>query len=240
MNTEPDLFENYLTTSVLSLGPGKDKYEWYLKYFDYHLLPHFPKAKDSRILELGCGCGMNISALMRNGYENVSGVDISSEQINCAKSKLGVESVIVADAFKYLESNTEKYDVVLLIDILEHFDAEATVSFLKLVRSVLAKNGRVIIQTPCAFSAFMPNYFRDITHKRAYTPQSMTQTLLMSGYKQFRHYPLGTIPNGIKNGIRWALWNLLIVPAIYTFMLVAYGEDMGGIYTANMLTIVDA
>ena len=47
-----------------------------------------PEDKSSKILDLGCGSGYLLDLLLKSGYRNTSGVDISSDQVAfAAKNK---------------------------------------------------------------------------------------------------------------------------------------------------------
>ncbi|MGB3082591.1 MAG: class I SAM-dependent methyltransferase [Candidatus Omnitrophota bacterium] len=73
---------------------------------------------DSRVLDVGCGEGLYLELLRGLGFRNISGIDPSDAMVSKALEKnLSVEK-------KYLQDVTEKeiYDVVVMIDILEHLD----------------------------------------------------------------------------------------------------------------------
>ena len=49
---------------------------------------HFPHlGKDIKIIDLGCGTGQLAAELVKRGYENVDGMDISQGMLNVAKEK---------------------------------------------------------------------------------------------------------------------------------------------------------
>ncbi|NQS89514.1 class I SAM-dependent methyltransferase, partial [Patescibacteria group bacterium] len=41
-----------------------------------------PQDKNSRILDIGCGCGHFLYYLQKNGYTNFYGIDVSSQQVD--------------------------------------------------------------------------------------------------------------------------------------------------------------
>ncbi|MCX7704381.1 MAG: class I SAM-dependent methyltransferase [Planctomycetota bacterium] len=66
--------------------------------FRKYYLPHLPKDKNAKILELGCGYGAFLLFLKQQGYTNLIGVDISPQQVETAH-KLGLQKeVLVAGA----------------------------------------------------------------------------------------------------------------------------------------------
>jgi 2-polyprenyl-3-methyl-5-hydroxy-6-metoxy-1,4-benzoquinol methylase len=108
------------------------------------------KTKKIKILEIGCGGGRNISALKYKYGDKIScfGVDISETSINYAKKIMKDEFFIVGKTIDdYFQD--EKFDIILLVDILEHldnfFDVEKT---LERVSSKLKDSGDVFISCP--------------------------------------------------------------------------------------------
>lgn len=59
------------------------------------------------------------------------------------------DSIFIGDAIDLLPDMSQRYDMVLAIDILEHFDKDAGLQFIKLLQ--LASKGTVIISTPKEF-----------------------------------------------------------------------------------------
>ena len=54
---------------------------------------HIPADQTLEIVDLGCGHGVYVYFLKKAGYKNVSGVDISQEQVELAHS-LGIQEVV--------------------------------------------------------------------------------------------------------------------------------------------------
>lgn len=232
-----DLYKNYTSTSMLLGYDEKGLTTWSEKYFEYHLLKHFPDSRGSRILEIGCGYGRHLRSLLKNGYVNIWGIDISEEQIAYAQDKLGIKNVKVADALTFLEKERNKYDAIIMLDVLEHMDVEYSIRLIRQIWSTLSDNGVLIIQVPNALSPLSVNRDWDITHQRAYTTHSMEQSLRMGGFESIQHFPLPPFANGVKSFIRCILWNYIINPVITMYLRVAVGGRMGGIYTENLLSV---
>jgi SAM-dependent methyltransferase len=231
-----DLYENYTSTSVLF---GVDEKEFTRNsaiYFNKNLLQHFGANKDSRILEIGCGYGRYTKAMLEAGYQHVIGIDISKEQVTYAREQLGLSNVYVADAIEYLDKG-EQYDLILLMDVLEHLDLEYAVLLLRKVYENLRPGGRFIIHVPNSLSPFRPSYYGDVTHVRSFSVDSMSQILRMGGFQKFSHYPLPPMALGLKSAIRRLLWLGVISPAIKLLLKISNGSTSGGIYTSNLLTV---
>jgi 2-polyprenyl-3-methyl-5-hydroxy-6-metoxy-1,4-benzoquinol methylase len=82
---------------------------------------HFPKEHSSQILELGCGHGAMLYFAQRAGYTNITGVDVSPEQVRAA-AKLGVDGVHQGDLLETLKSHADSSpNMVIAFDVIEHF-----------------------------------------------------------------------------------------------------------------------
>lgn len=98
---------------------------------------------DCRILEVGCGTGMLLSALQHREYHNLSGIDFGS-----AFEKKGIRfwQGDIETEFPFEET----FDVIIMRNVLEHF--RDPIRILAVCRDHLAAGGRVIILTPNADS----------------------------------------------------------------------------------------
>jgi cyclopropane fatty-acyl-phospholipid synthase-like methyltransferase len=210
---------------------------WSGLYFDHYILPHLPQDKNARILEIGCGWGKYILQLQKHGYTNVEGIDISPEQIDFAQKQLQLSNVKLSDGEKYLASSKHSYDVIYMIDVLEHLELEDTINIGKIIYQKLNKGGVFLIQVPNGMSILNPIRYADITHTRAFSDYMCTQFMKLSGFSQISNYPLPPLARGLKSSVRALLWKLLINPILKFYMLVANGTLMGGIYTSNIKSV---
>ncbi len=127
------------------------------------ILPLLPDNSKIRILDAGCGYGSLVDFLVKSGYQNVEGVDISEDQIKQARA-MGVERVIQADLFEFLEGD-QRWDVIIGLDLIEHFTKAEVVRLLKLVYESLSEGGRFIGRTPNIDAPFGTVYaYGDFTH----------------------------------------------------------------------------
>lgn len=232
-----DLYENYTSTSVLT-GVDEEKLTaWSVRYFRRHFSPHVPTNKQAKILEIGCGYGRYVKGLQDEGYTQVQGVDISEEQIKYAQEQLGLDSVQRADALTYLEERNEKYDCVLIIDVLEHLEVDYSIALLRKVREALNPGGKVIIQVPNGLSPLSPNFHNDITHKRAYSYKSIGQTFLLSGFKKFASYEAGPFIYSFKSAIHYVVWNFFLKPIVTLSIIGIHGSREVRIFTNNIIGV---
>jgi 2-polyprenyl-3-methyl-5-hydroxy-6-metoxy-1,4-benzoquinol methylase len=237
-----DFFRNYSSTHW-AFGGYSDEAKtaaFALAYFKRILLPHLSKDRNARILDVGCGDGRYMKALVENGYYNIFGIDISEEQVEDARNRLGLDRVAVADALEFLRAQERHYDAILMIDILEHLDLDYSIKVLTAARAALKDNGIVLVQVPNSISPLSFYIYGDLTHKRAYTVDSIRQTMLLASFRDdaISYYALPPVSSGVIGLIRNVLWHLLWRPLIAAYVTTMIGRQHNhGIYTANMLTV---
>jgi 2-polyprenyl-3-methyl-5-hydroxy-6-metoxy-1,4-benzoquinol methylase len=235
-----DLFENYTSTATDALQQYNNDTKvnkWTTAYLKKYVLPYLKKINDPAILEIGCGWGKYIKGLHDLGYNNITGIDISKEQVDFAKLKMKLKNVILADAKEFLINNKKKYDLVLMLDVMEHLPLEYSIELMNLIKINLKKEGIFIMQTPNGLSPLNPIRYADLTHVRSFTTTSASQLFKLTGFDQFEFLGLEPLTDGVKNTFRFILWKLLFHPVILTFMVLANGTTFGTIYTANLISI---
>lgn len=104
------------------------------------LAKHMPRG---RLLQVGSGYGLLLDEARQRGYE-VEGVELASQAAHYARDRLGLPVREMAIEDVTLEAG--RYDAVLLVDVLEHF--EDPIAVLDRVLSALAPGGAVLIVTP--------------------------------------------------------------------------------------------
>lgn len=119
------------------LDPNWSYYPTYLakKKFVLNILEKEPR--DSKILDVGCGEGVFIEELISRGFKNVEGIDpnYSSDLIRMGN--------ILETPYP------EKYfDVILLLDVIEHFPFSDQEKVLEKIKRILKDDGKLIISIP--------------------------------------------------------------------------------------------
>lgn len=168
----------------------------------------------SRILDVGCGTGLLVNALLRRGYSSVEGVDISSQQIQAARAR-GLPCKLVSS--DWLEDHSQvangEYDTVFLLDVLEHVPVAGQVQLLRSVWRLLSDDGIAVLTVPNSSSSFSSRMrYIDWTHTSAFTEASLEFVASNAGFSSAKFYsceyvsrpPFPFLPRGAS--IRWALW----------------------------------
>ncbi len=84
--------------------------------------------------------------------------------------------------FYSLKEISGVYDIVLMLDVIEHLTFEEFLLYEKKVYSLLKPNGRLIIQTPNIF-ALGGNQFYDVTHKQFWPYYDLYALLRDCGFR---------------------------------------------------------
>lgn len=141
-----------------------------------------PVERDARILDLGCGAGVLLEWLRdRRGYSRAEGLDPSASQVAFART-LGLNVTHHEHTASWLAAQ-EPFDLILLIDVLEHLAEGDVEPILRAAATRLRPDGRLIVRVPNANAGFAARYrYIDGTHRRSYTEVSLQAALLASGF----------------------------------------------------------
>ncbi len=237
MDASTNLYERYTSTSALASSQDPSKILcWSKGYFRANFAALLPENKNAKILEVGCGYGRYLLCLAEMGFSNCYGIDISREQITYAKDSLNLKNVEEADAFLWLNDKESVYDCILCIDILEHFSTHDLLILGEKVCSALKPDGVAIFQIPNGMSPLNPIIYGDLTHVRAFTPQSMQQFFLNIGLAPLRYLHIPPHIYNITSLCKRIIWTFFIQPLIHAIVLTTHGRVFGGnIYTSNFI-----
>ncbi len=234
-NWKEKLYENYVTTEQ-SAASSQNLNDVKLSRFPQyrHIINnHLPAEKTSRIADLGCGYGQLLFCLKVMGYTNFEGVDASSEQVQIAH-RLGLKEVRQGDLSSFLKETTGKYDVIFLMDVLEHLNKSDAMNLLDLIGNSLSDHGRLIIHVPNAEGiSGMRIRYGDFTHETCFTPQSIRQILRASGFNNITCHEEKPLVYGVKSLVRRILWSTLTLRE--RLLLLAETGSHGHILSQNML-----
>jgi 2-polyprenyl-3-methyl-5-hydroxy-6-metoxy-1,4-benzoquinol methylase len=204
-----EIFENYVEHSF----GVREQAAFKFKQFEYNYRECFPEDKGGkvRLLDVGIGMGEMLSCMKDWGYENYLGIDISTSTIDFCKS-LNLPCELVEDSTAYLTANPDSFDVITLLDVLEHIPKKEIITFVKALRLALKPGGVLIIQVPNlqAPDGHLHRY-NDITHETGFIEHSFAQVLLAAGFKKFKfagfeEFVFGTRIEHLKKMLRSLHW----------------------------------
>ncbi len=203
-----------------------------LGVFDWRLKGLLPEDRNAQCLDIACGAGMFLHYLKERGYSNITGVDISPEQVSLAKQVC--DNVFECDINEFLAIE-KKYDLITIFSFIEHLKRDEAIELLDNVNRVLVPGGRVIIVTPNADSPFASHMrYGDITHEVIYNRGSLSSMLRACGFVNCRAFETGPVPHGLISGIRRVLWRIISC-GLRAYRLIEGGSARGWIFTTEFI-----
>lgn len=150
----------------LPLLPSSEVYEKEFEYFPWAILTRRISEvliekipKKSKVLDLMCGPGYLLGKLKEKRPDlNLTGVDISEDFIDHSKSKYSEIEFIQGDVLDW--ESPEKFDVIICTAGIHHLPYEKQESFVRKIKSLLAKRGFVLTADP-----FIGNFKNEMERK---------------------------------------------------------------------------
>jgi len=179
-------------------------YGWYLRGW-------LPARRDAAIADLACGSGRLLYWLKSRGYTNLYGVDIAPDQVALARQVANVDQ---EDVLSWLAERPERFDLLIGLDIIEHFARDEALRFLELAYTALKPGGRLVLQTLNADSPFgLQVRYGDITHEWAYNVNQLARLLRRVGFVAIEAREQGPVPWGysLASTARFLVWRLIRV-----------------------------
>ena len=103
------------------------------------------RARPSTILELGCGEGYVLSALIEAGVEaELTGIELDARAARIASERLGTRATIEQRDARELAADGRRFDMVMMLEVLEHIPDPA--QMLPIVDALT--NGWVLLSVP--------------------------------------------------------------------------------------------
>ena len=114
-------------------------------------LEYFGLKEDDAVLEVGCGIGTVSELIMRylSSKGRLLATDISEESLRLARERLTKYSNVEVSNMNFVsQKSSEKFDVIVLPDVIEHIPIELHADLFKNLDSMLVEDGFVFIHIP--------------------------------------------------------------------------------------------
>lgn len=173
----------------------------------------FPKSNHLKVLDLGCGKGIAGELFNSNKNHKFTGIDIFNPYIKICSNNGFYNKVIRADLTK-IKLDKKSFDVVLLLQVLEHMDKNDALKVLQ--QSISAAKAAVLISLPngkCLQEEYEDNKFN--IHKSVWRHTDL-QKIGFRVYGQGFRPIFGTRSYGA--GKKASLWQKILVP-LSSFLL---------------------
>lgn len=142
------------------------------------LIKHIPE--NAHILDYGCATGGLIREMLKFDFASIRGFDISTYAIEYGKKNLGLGMRISTELYPFITYN---YDMVLLLDILEHVPNEENIR--EILNSLITKE--IIVRLPvCAIEGepyILEVSRNDVTHVQCHTKEWWHELILDCGFQ---------------------------------------------------------
>ena len=140
-----------------------------------------------RVLDLGCGSGKLIGALMKEpAFAEIVGVDISHRVLEIAESRLRLERLaprqrervrLFQTALTYRDRRLAGFDAAAVVEVIEHLDEPRLASFERVVFEH-ARPTAVVVTTPnreynAKFEGLPAGEFRHRDHRFEWTRREL-------------------------------------------------------------------
>ena len=140
-----------------------------------------------RVLDLGCGGGKLVAALMKEpSFDEIAGVDISHRALEIAASRLRLDRLaprqrgrvrLFQSAITYRDRRLAGFDAAAIVEVIEHLDRPRLVSFERVVFEH-ARPSTVVVTTPnreynAKFEGLPAGAFRHRDHRFEWTRREL-------------------------------------------------------------------
>lgn len=151
------------------------------------------------ILDFGFGDGAFMDWAKGAGH-SVTGVEILPEMVAAAIAR-GHQAILASDLDAVLGET--RFDVITLLDVMEHLDAATFKSLMALGRKALKPGGMILAKFPNGDSPVFGRYhYGDLTHDRPLSASSVGQWAGPEGMRLARAFNPRSIPPGLGRGLK--------------------------------------
>jgi len=205
------------------------------KAYRYYLRGWFPVNKDANIVDVACGGGRLLHLFRTEGYHRICGVDISPDQITHARQV--TEQVILGDVTEFLEKQQGAFQLIIGLDIIEHFHKPEVLCFLDRCHRALKPGGRLVLQTPNAESPWGSTHrYNDFTHEVCFNPNALSRLMRLAGFADLEVREAGPVPigSGVASSFRALLWAAIRL-GLTIWNMAETGSKGSGVFTRVFL-----
>jgi len=173
--------------------------------------------KDAKILEIGCGNGFVLKALLERGYKNLSGIEPSQDAVLKADNRL--KNRITADVLREGLYQDESFDFIFLFQVFDHIPDP--IGFLNICYNLLFPGGNILVINHDLKSLSSrvlgeKSPIIDIEHIYLYSKETIKKVFVKAGFNPLRIYS----PKNVIS-FRYLLW-LLPIPGIIKLKLLNF------------------
>lgn len=142
--------------------------------------------KNGLLLDVGCSSGLFIETALEYGFD-AYGVEISTEAVRKSNKRIK-KRISNCNAENFIKETKQKFDVITAFDLIEH--TTDPILFIKNLKSLLKKNGILVITTPDTshfLRKFMGRYWpmlQPYQHLYLFSKYNFSKVLTSAGFSQ--------------------------------------------------------
>ncbi len=199
-------------------------YSSFLKFYKHNYLKYLPTDRKARILVISCGAGYFVNLLVKEGYQNVLGIDSDKAKVDLALQK-GL-NCRTDHAFSYLSQEAGHLDVIIAEQEVNHLTRTELAEFLEICHARLEKDGVLVVHSlnganPITGAEALAQNFN---HYHTLTEYSLRQVLEYHGFRNVRTFPLNLYVF-FGNPLNYIAWLIHILNTLFfRFQFVLYGK----------------
>ena len=139
---------------------------------------YYKNNHELKILDAGCGTGINLSELSIFG--KTFGVDFSDEALKFSKKRN--HKRICEASIEYLPFKNSTFDLIISFEVLYHKEVQNDKRVIEQFYAVCKTNGRVLIRVP-AFKILFGSHDLVVHGKRRYRKKDIQEMAIKAGFK---------------------------------------------------------
>lgn len=233
--------ETYLVR--LQRVSNKKSFQRKLDYIQYNfgsIIRKLKSRKDISVLEVGPGLGEFVKYLNSVGVKDIDVIDSDRNVLKNLKTKFNISTSYFSDNVISVKNKLRKYDLIVLIQVLEHISPKVYFSVVKTLFLKLKKKGIILIVVPNANNPLgSVERYGDLQHQMAFTSQSLKDLVMGSGIANYnleiRGYSIP--PYTLINLIRILLQKTLHL--ILLGLMIVNGGSYFKVMTPNLTLIIE-
>lgn len=211
------------------------------RYIDYNLKKYFKDIgfRNLEVLEVGPGLGEFEGYLNDNNVDSIDIVDNDQDILSYVARRYRINKSFLAKDPADIDKKLGQYNLIFLMQVLEHLPASQYMNTLKLLYSHLKKNGYLVIVVPNGNNPLgLIERYADLQHTGCFTEPSLRDLVRVSGIKDYkielRGYEIP--PYDLINLIRIFLQKILHF-ILYLIMIIN-GGNYFKIMTPNIMLVI--
>lgn len=164
-----------------------------------------PENKDAKILDVGFGNGIFMTACVMMGYTNIEGADFGASSRQGIKNwSPSIRAIhdIESDIGTFLSDKPETYDLIHLAHVIEHIPKYSLLYVLDGIYMALKPGGTLLMRTPNMDGPKpVSSRYVTVTHETGFTGAGMFELLLACNYDNIRFPTLGRPPLSLRQRV---------------------------------------